>query len=102
MLDYDYTNVAALRAIVNIRRVNGDSNELVVALHQVVDRASSLLPPSDLIEIYRELGKTYAGHLHRPYEAADAWRKLLDVRADFEAMDALEGIYRDGEVGGRH
>src|ERR1019366_10693930 len=35
-----------------------------------------------------------------PYDAADAWRKLLEVGADFEAMDALEAIYRGEEKWG--
>ncbi len=96
-LDIDYANLAALRAIVDIRRRQGDPNELVSALHQLVDRAASLLEASELIEIFRELGKTYGERLQQPYDAADAWRKLLDVGPDFEAMDALEAIYRAEE-----
>ncbi|MGH7327713.1 MAG: tetratricopeptide repeat protein, partial [Polyangiaceae bacterium] len=47
--------------------------------------------------IFRELGKTYGETLAQPFDAADAWRKLLDVGPDFEAMDALEAIYRSEE-----
>jgi tetratricopeptide (TPR) repeat protein len=96
-LDIDYANLAALRAIVDIRRRQGDPNELVSALHQLVDRAASLLEAAELMEIFRELGKTYGERLQQPYDAADAWRKLLDVGPDFEAMDALEAIYRAEE-----
>jgi tetratricopeptide (TPR) repeat protein len=96
-LDIDYANLAALRAIVEIRRRQGDPNELVSALHQLVDRAASLLEAEELKEIFRELGKTYGERLQQPYDAADAWRKLLDVGPDFEAMDALEAIYRAEE-----
>jgi tetratricopeptide (TPR) repeat protein len=97
VLDIDYANLAGLRAIADIRRRQGDSNELVTALHQLVDRAASLLDGEELKEIFRELGKTYGGQLQQPYDAADAWRKLLEVGADFEAMDALEAIYRGEE-----
>ena len=48
-------------------------------------------------EVFRELGKTYGEQLQQPEDAADAWRKLLDVGPDFEAMDALEAIYRNEE-----
>jgi tetratricopeptide (TPR) repeat protein len=97
VLDIDYANLAALRAIADIRRRQADPNELVTALHQLVDRAASLLDGEELKEIFRELGKTYGEQLQQPYDAADAWRKLLDVGPDFEAMDALEAIYRAEE-----
>jgi tetratricopeptide (TPR) repeat protein len=94
VLDIDYANLGALRAIVDIRRRQGDPNELVTALHQLVDRAASLLESEALKEIYRELGKTYGTDLQQPYDAAESWRKLLEVGADFEAMDALEALYK--------
>jgi tetratricopeptide (TPR) repeat protein len=97
VLDIDYANLAALRAMADVRRRQGDSNELVTALHQLVDRAASLLDGEELKEIFRELGKTYGDQLQQPYDAADAWRKLLEVGPDFEAMDALEGVYRGEE-----
>jgi tetratricopeptide (TPR) repeat protein len=96
-LDIDYANLAALRAIADIRRRQGDATELVTALHQLVDRAAAMLDATELKEIFRELGKTYGQTLQQPYDAADAWRKLLDVGPDFEAMDALEAIYRSEE-----
>jgi tetratricopeptide (TPR) repeat protein len=97
VLDIDYANLGALRAIAAVRRRQGDANELVGALHQLVDRGAALLDPEELKETFRELGKTYGGKLQQPYDAADAWRKLLDVGPDFEAMDALEAIYRTEE-----
>jgi tetratricopeptide (TPR) repeat protein len=97
VLDIDYANLAGLRAIAAIRRRQQDANELVSALHQIVDRASQLLDPEELKEVFRELGKTYGEHLQQPFDAADAWRKLLEVGPDFEAMDALENIYRSEE-----
>ncbi|MGH7330847.1 MAG: tetratricopeptide repeat protein, partial [Polyangiaceae bacterium] len=43
VLDIDYANLAALRSIAAIRRRQQDANELVSALHQIVDRAAQLL-----------------------------------------------------------
>jgi golgin subfamily B member 1 len=97
VLDIDYANLAALRAITAIRRRQGDAQELVTALHQQVDRAAAMFAPEELKEIFRELGKVYGEQLSQPYDAADAWRKLLEVGPDFEAMDALEAIYRGQE-----
>ncbi|MGA7124127.1 MAG: tetratricopeptide repeat protein, partial [Polyangiaceae bacterium] len=97
VLDIDYANLDALRAITHLRRRQGDPNELVASLHQLVDRAAPLLEPAALKEIYRELGHTYSEALQQPDDAADSWRKLLEVGPDFEAMEALEAIYRGEE-----
>jgi tetratricopeptide (TPR) repeat protein len=97
VLDIDYANLSALRAIAEIRRRQGDPTELVTALHQLVDRAAALVEGEELKEVFRELGKTYGEQLQQPFDAADAWRKLLEVGPDFEAMDALEAIYRNEE-----
>ncbi len=97
VLDIDYANLAALRAIAHIRRRQNDAAELVNALHQTVDRASTFLDSEELKEIFRELGKTYGEVLSQPFDAADAWRKLIEVGPDFEALDALEKIYAADE-----
>jgi tetratricopeptide (TPR) repeat protein len=96
-LEIDYANLEALRAIADIRRRQGDPNDLVAALNQLVDRAAAALEAEELKAVFRELGKTYGEQLQQPYDAADAWRKLLEVGADFEAIDALEAIYRSEE-----
>jgi tetratricopeptide (TPR) repeat protein len=97
LLDIDFANLDALRAIAAIRRRQQEPNELVSALHQMVDRAAANLEATELKEIFRELGKTYGNELQQPFDAADAWRKLLEVGADFEAMDSLEAIYKSEE-----
>jgi golgin subfamily B member 1 len=97
VLDIDFANLAGLRALAAIRRRQGDAQELVTALHQMVDRAAAMFDGEEVKEIYRELGKVYGEQLSQPYDAADAWRKLLEVGADFEAMAALEAIYRSQE-----
>lgn len=97
VLDIDFANLAGLRALAAIRRRQGDAQELVTALHQMVDRAAAMFDEEELKEVFRELGKVYGEQLQQPYDAADAWRKLLEVGPDFEAMDALEAIYRGQE-----
>ncbi|MGZ3473895.1 MAG: tetratricopeptide repeat protein [Polyangiales bacterium] len=98
VLDINYEHVAALRAIADIRRRQGDHAELVMALQNIVERTARLLDEDELKDIYRELGKTYGTILEQPIEAADSWRKLLEVDpSDFEAMNQLEEIYRKDE-----
>ncbi|MBI2393790.1 MAG: tetratricopeptide repeat protein, partial [Deltaproteobacteria bacterium] len=98
VLDINYEHVAALRAIADIRRRQGDHAELVMALQNMVERASRLIDEDELKMIFRELGKTYGEILEQPIDAADAWRKLLEIDpGDFEAMNALEAIYRTDE-----
>ncbi len=95
VLDIDFANVAALRSVAAIWRRRNDPTELVAALHATVDRGGSLLDPEELTGVFRELGKTYGAVLQQPYDAAEAWRKLLEVDpSDFEAMDELEKLYR--------
>lgn len=98
VLDIDFANTNALRAIAHIWRTRKDPQELVTALHMTIDRAASVLDPREVVEVYRELGRTYADVLEQPFEAAEAWRSLLDVDpADLEAMDRLERGYRAEE-----
>ncbi|MBK7581413.1 MAG: hypothetical protein IPI67_14520 [Myxococcales bacterium] len=98
VLDIDFSNVAALRAIAQIWRTRQDPRELVAALHASIDRAAALLDAVELVAIYRELGKTYGHVLEQPFESAEAWRNLLEVDPnDFEAMAELERTYRAEE-----
>ncbi len=97
-LDIDFANVPALRAVTAIWRKRADASELVTALHSMIDRAAGLLDSDELVATYRELGKTYGVVLEQPFEAADAWRHLLEVDGrDFEALAELERIYRADE-----
>ena len=97
-LDIDYANLEALYAIAAIWRKRNDPQELVSALHQTVDRARDALPAENLVALFRELGTTYQHVLGQPYEAIEAWRKLLEVDPrDFEAMAALENLLRAEE-----
>jgi tetratricopeptide (TPR) repeat protein len=98
VLDIDFSNIAALRAIAHVWRARQDATELVGSLHATIDRAAALLDPDELVDIYRELGKTYGSVLNQNYDAADAWTHLLEVSpGDFEAMTELERIYRGDE-----
>src|SRR5690606_27410392 len=98
VLDIDFSNVQALRAIAHVWRTREDPHELVGALHATIDRAAALLDPQELTEVYRELGKIYGTVLEQVFEASEAWRNLLEVNPnDFEAMAELERIYRADE-----
>jgi tetratricopeptide (TPR) repeat protein len=97
-LDIDYANLEALYAVADIWRKKGDPSELTTALHQTLDRAASALPAENLVALHRELGSTYQHVLAQPYDAIEAWRKLLEVDPrDFEAMAALENLLRAEE-----
>ncbi|MCC6214783.1 MAG: tetratricopeptide repeat protein [Polyangiaceae bacterium] len=98
VLEIDYSNVVALRAIAKVWRKRRDAQELVSALHALIDRAAALVDAAELTSVYRELGKTYGEVLDQSFDAAEAWRHLLEVDpGDLEAMDALERIYRGEE-----
>lgn len=95
-LDFDYANLTALRAIAAIWRDRNEPNELVQALHMLVDRAAAMLEVDELTAIYRELGKTYGEALEQPYDAAEAWAKLVEIDPrDFDAMASLEAIHQE-------
>ena len=97
-LEIDFQNVFALRAIANIWRNRKEPTELVQALQSLVERASVVMDPVELKAVFRELGITYGMVLEQPYDAADAWNRLLEVDpGDFEALDALDAIYRQDE-----
>jgi golgin subfamily B member 1 len=98
VLDLDYSNVGALRAVADIWRRRQDHRELVGALHALVEQARDQLAPEELTEVFRELGKTYGDILVQPYDATEAWTHLLEVSPkDFEALDQLEKLYRADE-----
>lgn len=95
VLDIDPSNAPALLAIADVWRRRNDARELVIALHNTVDRAAALLDAPALTAIYRELGKTYGEVLEQPHEATEAWAHLLEVDAlDLQAMDELEKLHR--------
>jgi tetratricopeptide (TPR) repeat protein len=98
VLDIDYGNVEALYAVSDIWRRRQDPNEIVQSLHMTVDRAAQVLPPENVVALQRELGTIYQQTLQQPFEAIEAWRKLLEVSpGDFEALAALETLLRAEE-----
>ena len=70
-----------------------DPNELVTALHQMVDRAAAMLDAEELKEIFRELGKTYgeqlAAAVRRGRRVAEAPRGRPRLRGDGRARGDL-------------
>ncbi len=98
VLDIDYSNPTALRAIANIWRRRKNPDELVNALTSLVEQGATQFEAPELVEAFRELAKLYQDTLDRPFDATDAWRRLLDVGpGDFEALDRLEALYRSEE-----
>lgn len=98
VLDLDYANVPALRAVADIWRRKQDHRELVVALHALLDQGGEQLEPSERAEAYRELGKVYGEILAQPFEATEAWTHLVEVAPkDFEGLAELEKLYRADE-----
>ena len=98
VLDIDYANLGALRAIAAIRRRQGDAER---ARRQrctswSIGRRRSSTARSSRRSSASSARRT-ASSSQQPFDAAEAWRKLLDVGPDFEAMDALEAIYRADE-----
>ncbi len=95
VLDIEFSNVDALRAIAAIWRRREDAQELVQALHNFVEQGAAQIEPEELTALFRELGKTYGDVLEQPFEAAEAWTRLLEVDpGDFEALAELEKLYR--------
>lgn len=95
VLDLDPVNVPALRAVADIWRRKQDPRELVAALHAIVDQGHDQVEPEELAEVHRELGKLYGEVLEQPYDAAEAWGKLLEsAPKDFEALEQLEKLHR--------
>lgn len=98
VLDIEYSNPTALRAIASIWRRRKNPDELVNALTSLVEQGATQFEASELVEAFRELAKLYQDTLDRPFDATDAWRRLLLVGpGDFEALDRLEALYRSEE-----
>ncbi len=95
VLDIEFSNPTALRAIANIWRRRKNDEELVQALVNLVEQGAAEFSAEELVASFRELAKLYQDTLDQPFEAIDAWRRLLDVGpGDFEALDRLEGLYK--------
>ncbi len=94
VLDVDPEYLPALRALVVIWRGRDESLELVESIQALIERAAPLLEAEEVVASYRELAETYATKLEQPYDAADAWKQLLEIDpTDLAALDALEAIY---------
>lgn len=98
VLDIQFSNPTALRAIASIWRRRKNAEELATALHALVEQGATEFENAELVSSYRELAKIHQDALEQPYEATEAWRRLLDIDAgDFEALDRLEGLFASEE-----
>ncbi|MFO0548190.1 MAG: tetratricopeptide repeat protein [Polyangiaceae bacterium] len=98
VLEIEYDNVQALYAISAIWRRRNDPQQIVESLHQTIDRAGEKLPAEHQVALFRELANNYQNVIGQPYDAIDAWRRLLAVDPrDFDAMANLETLLRNEE-----
>src|SRR5690606_20806801 len=69
--------------------------ELITALHRVVDNGEGRLEPEQTVAVQRELARLYTSTGEDTFAAIDAWNRLLEVDpADVEAIDELDKAYR--------
>ncbi len=101
VLDIEFSNATALRAIANIWRRRSNPEELVLALQSLVDQGEGQFTADEMVASYRELAKLHQDTLDQSFEAIDAWRHLLELGpGDFEALDKLEGLFSVDEQWG--
>ena len=108
VLDIDPTNTDALFALVDIHRTtfekaggiaaaaegNASAQDLVDALHRVIEVGTATLDGAIIETCYMQLGTLYEKALGQPRDAIDAYNQALDLNAqNFVAMDALERLY---------
>jgi golgin subfamily B member 1 len=95
VLEIDPTDVPALRALAAVYKSTQAWEELVETLHKLIDIGSTMdMEPTELIELYAELGALQGEILMRPQEAIDAWQKVLKLNdRDFRALGALEQLF---------
>ncbi len=99
VLDIDPQHLDALFQIADIHERAGSHTELANTLHRIVDVGGDTLEAVALQEVYLRLGKLYWKQMEQPMDAADAYRKVLEIHSfEPEALDALESIYRDEEL----
>ncbi|MBX3245693.1 MAG: tetratricopeptide repeat protein [Myxococcales bacterium] len=95
VLDLDPSNTDALFHIAEIHRASGQHHDLVDTLHRVVEVGAATLDDATIENVYMQLGHLYNVELQQPLDAAEAYTKAIDVNPRaFDAMDALEHIYR--------
>ncbi len=90
---------ADLDAIRHIERLHrGAGNDEGVA--EAMERELRTLGGEDPVrasDLYRELGRLFAGKLDDPFKAQEAWERLLDLEDnDVEALKALAKLHEDG------
>ncbi len=96
VLDIEPGHFHALAHIAEVHRSAGNWMELVDTLVRMSEVGAGLYEDEQLIHVYMQLGYLYLDRLEQPLDAADAYARVLDVApSHFEAMDALEYVYRE-------
>ena len=104
VLDIDPTSTDALFALVDIHRnafdaaggvaASADAQDLIDALHRVIEVGTATLDESLIETCYVQLGELYETSRGQPRDAIDAYGRALDLNAkNFAAMDALERLH---------
>ncbi|MBM4359075.1 MAG: tetratricopeptide repeat protein, partial [Deltaproteobacteria bacterium] len=104
-LEIDFANLDALYAVADIARrrftgelpheSRGNPRDLLLALHQIAERAAQLLPAEHLVVLYRELATLHQLDPAQRREAIEALRRLIEINPrDFDSMAQLESLLR--------
>ncbi len=95
VLEIDFANAEALYAINDIWRRRENTQELLYALHQTIDRAGPNLLAEHMVALCREAATLHQADAEQVYEAVECWRQLLEIDPrDFDALAQLETLLR--------
>ena len=99
VLDIEPGHFQALAHIAEVHRAARNWTELTDTLVRMSEVGAGLYEDDQLVHVHMQLGYLYLNQLEQPLDAADAYARVLDVApGHFEAMDALEYIYRAEEM----
>jgi tetratricopeptide (TPR) repeat protein len=94
ILGIDPSNMPALWALAKLYRDSQAWEELVDILQRLIEIGITQLEEPQLIELYSQLGEIQGDILMQPYDAIEAWNKVLTLdEGDFKALAALENLY---------
>jgi tetratricopeptide (TPR) repeat protein len=94
VLDLEPASFDALRALARIYRDASAWDDLVATLQTFLQIGTGSLESSELRAAWAELGQIFWTTLQQGFEAAEAWRQVLDLDGnDLEAVEALLAIH---------
>lgn len=94
VLDLEPASFDALRALADIYRNGARWDDLVATIQTLLQIGTGTLESAELRAAWAELGRIFWSTLQQGYEAADAWRQVLEIDpSDREAVEALLEIH---------